>query len=1315
MGQEPEVLTVLFTDLVGSTALLSKLGDDAADDVRRSHFTVLREVIADHRGREVKSLGDGLMVAFTSARDAVACAAAMQRAVGEQADRLELRVGIDAGEPIHEGADLFGTPVVVARRLCDAAEGGQVLVSDVVRLLAGRRLDVALESIGPVPLKGLDEPVVAHAVRWRATPPRVRLCGEFAVEQAGTRIDERLPSRQARLLFALLVLERGRTLSREAIADALWPGAAPPSRDSSIRALLSGVRRVFGSGSVEGRENLRLVLPAGTTVDVEEAEASLRQAEAALARGDCAEAERSARRAVDLTAEELLAGFSAPWIDERRAALNDLSLRALEVEANAALEAGRASEAERAARRLIERAPFRESAHALLMRALAADGNIGEATLAYDRLRTLLRDELGTAPAPAVVALHERLLAGGPPPTAVAAMRPPVERPRLPPTLARAAERPFVARTAELDRLRRASAAARGGEARVVVLAGESGVGKTSLMARFAREAHEEGATVLLGRCHTEALVPYEPFVEALRQLPDDLLREQATILGRVMPELAPAGATPPHGEDPAARYVLFEAVVRALITGARRAPLLLIIDDLHWADEPTLLMLRHVARTAEHARLLILGSYRTTEVPGTEKVVRSLGDLAHDVPFERIPLAGLEDAEVAEMISTLVGRRSSLPLGAAVRRDTAGNPLFVGQLLRHLDAEGVLVARGGELILAAPEEGFGLPDSVTELVATRLSALRDQTVATLRTAAVIGREFGDELVSAVDDRPADDVLAALEEATAAGLVEEIDAGRHAFVHALVREAIQERMGLTRRRRVHRRVAEVLEAGHGDPAELAHHFLAAGDRAKGLDYSVASAERALIQLAYEDAAAHYERALTALGDADPQRRCELLLALGDARSREGDTPASKQTYREAAELAEALEHPEPLAQAALGYGGRLIWEVSRDDPHLVPLLERALARIGAADSPLRVRLLARLGGGPLRDSHDPRRRRAMAAEALAAARRLGDASTLAYALAGYISAHHSPDQTPAQAELATELIEVALRAGELERAIEAYEHRAAARTELGDLAGAAADVEAMAPLAAELRQPAQNWFVAERRAVLALHEGRLPEAEVLIEEALRIGREAMGWNAVVCHLLQRVVLRRLQGRLPEVEAAARAAAEEYAPSYPICRCAHLHVLAALGRSGEARAGLAALGADGFASLDFDETWLAAVAFLAEATHDLGEAEHAAALYERLAPYADRVAACTPEITLGAVARYLGLLAATCGRREAAVAHLEDAVAYNTRISARPFAALALHNHAALLGDRKLAAKAAEACAAVGMDVARDRPTAFRPG
>ena len=1314
MAQEPEVLAILFTDLVGSTSLLSELGDDAADELRRSHFALLRTAVADHRGREVSSLGDGLMVAFVSARDAVACAAAMQRAVSAQPNRLELRVGIDAGEPIHEGPDLSSTPVVVARRLCDAAEGGQVLVSDVVRLLCGRRLTADFDAVDQVKLKGLDQPVVAQAVRWRAAAPRLRLCGELVVEHEGTRLDGRLPSRQARLLFALLVLERRHALSRETIADAVWPHAAPPSRDSSIRALLSGVRRVFGAESVEGRESVRLVLPEGVVVDVEEAEASLGKAEAALARGDCAQALQAARRAVELTSEELLAGLSALWIDERRAALDELSLRALELEARAALEGERAPEAERAARRLIERAPYRESAHALLLRALAAGGNVGEATLAYDRLRTRLRDELGTAPAPAIVALHDRLLASEAPAPTEVATRPQAEPVgRLPLVLARAAERPFVARAAELDRLRRAWARARSGESRLVVLAGEPGVGKTSLSAQFARELHDDGTTVLLGRCHAEAVVPYEPWVEALRQLPDDLLREHAEVLGRLMPELAPGGEAPARDDDPAARYLLLEAVARALGAAAQLAPILLVLEDLHWADEPALLMLRHVARAAEQERLLMLATYRTTEIPGTEHVVRSLTDLAREVPCDRIALAGLGDAEVAEMIGALVGRRSSLPLGVAMHRDTAGNPLFVGQLLRHLEATGVLGERDGELILSASDEGLGVPDSVKELVGTRLSALTTGTVSALRTAAVIGRAFRHELVAAVVDQSAGAVLDAVEEGAAAGLVEEVDAGHLAFVHALVREAIYGQMGATRRRSLHRRVAEVLEAtGDGDPGELAHHFLTAGDRSKGLEYSVASAERALAQLAFEDAAVHYERALAALADDDPPRRCELLLALGDAQSREGDTPASKRSYREAAALAEALELPEALARAALGYGGRIIWDVWRDDPHLAALLERALAAIGEADSLLRVRLLARLGGGPLRDSHDPRRRRAMTAEALAAARRLRDPSTLAYALDGYISAHHSPDNRDEDERLATELIEVSLEAGDLERALEGYEHRATARIEAGDLAGAAADVEEEASLAADLRQPAQAWFVAIRRAVLALQEGRLAEAEVRIEEALGVGREAMGWNAEVCHVLQIVALRRLQGRLSEVEPATRAAAEEHATVYPISRCGHLHVLAALGRSGEARAGLAALAPDAFAALKFDETWLAAVAFLAEAAHDLGEAAHAATLYERLEPYAHLVAASTPEVSLGAVARYLGLLAATCGRKEAAVGHFEHAVAYNSRIGARPYAALALHDHAALVGDRNLAAQAVDAYAALGMDVLAGRAAAL---
>jgi class 3 adenylate cyclase len=1047
--QAPDVVTVLFTDLVGSTSLLSALGDDAADEVRRTHFSILRRAIADHRGSEVKSVGDGLMVAFASAREAVSCAAEMQQAVSAREDRLQLRVGIDAGEPIHDRGDLYGMPVVVARRLCDAASGGQVLVSEVVRMLAERRLELPLETIGPMRLKGIEEPVVAHAVRWQAAAPK----------------------------------------------------------------------------------------------------------------------------------------------------------------------------------------------------------------------------------------------------------------PALPAFVARAADRPFVARTPELRRLHEEWAAARSGEGRVLALAGEPGIGKTSLAANFARDARADGATVLLGRCHPEALVPYEPFVEALRQLPPETLLERAHVLARVIAELDGGDAPALPADDLAQRRMLFDAVAGALSDAAASRPVVLVLDDLHWADQPTLLLLRHAARSCEAIPLLVVATYRTTEVASTQRVVDALADVGRDICVERVTIRGLDDRDVGQLIAALDGRPSSAVLASAMRHDTAGNPLFVGQLLRHLDDTGVLVERGGELTLEDGEGQLGVPETVSELVARRLSALAPETVPALQAAAVIGRVFDDGLVTAACDGNERAALDALDAAAEAGLVEDVAPGRHAFVHALVREAIYERIGSTRRARLHRRIAATLaSAPDADPAELARHHLAGGDRANGVASSIAAAERARDQLAFEDAAAHYERALAALGGSDPERRCDLLLALGDARAREGATPAAKGAYREAADIAEALGLPERLARAAFGYGGRLLWEVSRDDPDLVPLLERALDAIGEDDSPLRVRLLARLGGGPLRDEHDPTRRRAIAREALEAARRLGDAPTLTYGLSGYIAAHHSPENTAQQAELASELIDVAMRAGDIERAIEAYEHRAAARTELGDLAAANADVDAMARLAADLRQAPQDWFVAERRAVFALHEGRLGDAEALVAEAQRIGRDAMQWSAAVTHVLQLVVLRRLQGRLAEVEPAARAAAREYATSYPICRCAHLHVLSELGRADEARAGLRALGPDGFGALDFDETWLAAVAFLAETAHALAEADHAATLYERLAPYADRVAVSTPEIAVGSVSRYLGLLASASGRTDAARAHFEDAVAYDERTGARPFVALALENHAVLAGDRDLLALAIEAYAAQGMDV-----------
>ncbi|HET8873286.1 MAG TPA: hypothetical protein VFM83_06330, partial [Gaiellaceae bacterium] len=519
--------------------------------------------------------------------------------------------------------------------------------------------------------------------------------------------------------------------------------------------------------------------------------------------------------------------------------------------------------------------------------------------------------------------------------------------------------------------------------------------------------------------------------------------------------------------------------------------------------------------------------------------------------------------------------------------------------------------------------------------------------------------------------------------------------GRMRFGHVLIRDTIYDELTPGRRVQLHRRVGDALEelyANNLEPhlAELAHHFYESARPAiaeKALSYARLAAERSLRLLAFEEAARLFTMALRVLDSMespDETVRCDLLLGLGGAYGRAGDTPRSKQAYREAARLAEALHLPDKLGRAALGYGGRISWEVSRDDEHLAHLLERALAALSTEDSTLRVRLLARLAGGPLRDSRaDAQRRRSLGVEALAMARRIRDPSTLAYALSGYASSHLSPDSTRELVELAKELIQVALDAGDMERAVEGYGEHLDASMELGDLVAVYADLEAMTILADELRQPAQLWLVAVHRAELALLEGSFEEAEELIAEARSIGKRAQSWSAAVNHGLQLYVLRREQGRLAEVEEFVRRAASDYS-SYPIWRCVLASVLAEQGSTAEARAEFEALAADDFSRLPFDEEWLISLCVVAETAARLGDSERAETLYRLLLPYADRMAVSYPEICLGPVSRFLGILAATIDRYDEGAGHFEAALTMNERLRARPSLAHTQDDYARLL-------------------------------
>jgi predicted ATPase/class 3 adenylate cyclase len=645
------VVTLLFTDLVGLTELLGDVGDDEAERLRRVHFGLLRDVALAHAGQEVKDLGDGLMVAFPSAVGAVGCAIAIQQAVhrhnARHGDhRLRVRVGLNVGEPIRDEDDYFGTAVVVAKRLCDTAEAGQIRSSAPVRRLVGSRGKFDFQRLGQTVLKGVPEPLETWKIEWE--PPQER----------------------------------------------------------------------------------RIALPTPLLVD--------------------------------------------------------------------------------------------ESAA-------------------------------------------------------------------------------LIGRDAELGELHRHWREASAGDRRVVVLVGEPGIGKTRLAAEFCRGAHAEGAVVLLGRCYEESLVPYEPFVEALRdyvsQVSIDELRVQLgphrPTLAKLVPELLGRG---PEVADTATespdreQFLLFEAVASLLRAVSGEHPLILVLDDLHWSDAPTMQLLRHLVRATEHAPLLVLGSYRETEVDEEHPLARALAELRRARALATITLAGLGEEEVMALIALQVGQSAPVSVARSIAERTEGNPFFVEELLRDT---------GSDEDWSDKLEQIKLPQSVKDVLLRRLRRLDDACRRVLAIAAVAGREFTLERVERVAAIAADQVAESLEDAIAARIVEETETlGRYSFAHALIRETIYEQLSRTRRAHLHRMIGEAIESIVGQRAvesasELAYHFSQAGDARKAYDYHAIAAAAAQRVYAVEPALVHYAGALDAAAELglepsrDPTLR-NLLLQRGRMRYRTGD-------------------------------------------------------------------------------------------------------------------------------------------------------------------------------------------------------------------------------------------------------------------------------------------------------------------------------------------------------------------------------------------------------------------------------------------
>jgi DNA-binding SARP family transcriptional activator/tetratricopeptide (TPR) repeat protein len=1139
------------------------------------------------------------------------------------------------------------------------------------------------------------------------------------VERAGA-----LRGRQVPLLLAYLVLSRDRQIGREELSLALWPEQAPRAQDAALRTLLSRLRSALGGSALPGREQLTVALPEPVWVDYEAAANGVEHGREALADGDARRAWALAQVPLNICARGLLPGLDAAWLEVRRRELDDLRLEALEIVGRAGLALGGAqlSSAQRAARALIEAEPYRESGYVLLMQALSAEGNVAEALRVFERLRSLLRDELGTAPSRETIAAHEQLLKPMPAP-AKSASPAPLQVP-LPPELIGATKAGLIGRAEELAALERLWSGLHAPDdeehpsARIGLLVGDPGIGKTRLLAELASRLHSQGAVVLRGRCTQEPLAPFQPFLEALRfyvqHAPHEHLLRTAEHHGaelqRLLPELRRRLGdlpSPPDGDSETERYRLFEAVAGLLAELAASAPVLVVLDDLQWADRPTLSLLQHLTRVPHPARVPIVGAYRAGQAEVEGPLADALADLRHEELATELRLAGLSLEQTVELVRYATGKLPSLQLTRALHERTEGNPLFVLQIVRRLDQAGVDVARAGPTELRQ----LGLPEDLKRVIAWRLAGLELESAACLRAAAVIGRDFDAAVVERVIGLSEDQFITALEQALDAGVIvpQSANPGRRAttvglgyrFAHPLIREALYEDISEPRRVRLHKRVGEALEEldqrGRGaEPdqvtgqriAMLAQHFGHSAEREdaeKAVRYSRQAGDRASDMLAYEDAAQHYARALELLKRFEPEqdeRRLALLVSLAESHIRAGDRPLANEPLREAGALAIKLSDPESLGRVAVAASRRYIQQPGVVDQALISLLDRALAMTDGEVSGLRVRVLARLCGA-LYFSADRDRMAALSEEASDLALQLEDPAARAFAAAARRRSHWGPAQLERRLADSAEILRFAGEAGDAELTLQGHAWLIVDLLEQGELDSVAAQIDAFEQLAEQIRQPLYDWQAAVWRAMRALLAGELETAERLAEQALATGARAEPVSAGQYYAAQLLEIRREQGRMGELEPALRQMVERY-PNRLAYRAALGILLIETGRPAEARDAVATLS---LAEVPEDVDWLLTMTLLADLHASLRDRDRSVELYELLLPYeAANVVIGFAASCDGPVARLLGRLAAVVGKPAEAARHFDRALEMGERLRAPLIVGRIEANRAQALGD-----------------------------
>ncbi len=1080
------------------------------------------------------------------------------------------------------------------------------------------------------------------------------------------------------LTVARLVLERPIPLQRDELAELLWPRDRPGRWEGPARQVVSRARALLVAAGAPptcitsrgGRVELHL--PGEVEVDIEITFRETAAAEELVQRCDWVRASDIATHALERLRLPFFPASDAAWTRRWQDRVRSQLLRTLHTSAHAALGAGAPDRAVPPAEEALAVDPFDEVATRALMSAYDALGSRGEALTAYERCRRRLDDELGVRPAEATEAAYRALL-GSAPRAHVRTANPTHPQARSEPL-------PFVGRHAELGRLDVDWNAVRGGDTRAVVIAGDPGIGKTRLAAQIAQAARCDDTLVLWGACLADVGLPYQPFGDILKQLVTARpwvtarLGSLTADLATLVPELIEPAEASARVSDDNVRARLFRAVQSALDL-ILTEPIVIVFDDLQFADEDALALLRHLAPIlAERACLLVI-TVRDAERP----LAAALADLHRRLPTTTLRLRGLTVDDLTEVLGLIGVKLADDAHSVATRlaARTTGNPFYVTQLV--LDAQAT----------RRPFDAAAVPDAVAQLVALRLDALDRDFTSTLVLAALAGAQFDLATLESCSSIEPERLLDIVEDLSRQHFLAEQGADTFTFVHELVRDAVLATISDTRRRRLHRRLADALAGNDADPALLAHHYLAAGpgsvrDATHAL---LESGNAALVQAAWSVARRQFATAAELAADVD--ERCDALIGVGRAQRALGNARESRTALEAALTLARSNQRGRRAAQATLAFvggGGRGV-AVDLEDAERAALLRAALDGLRDDDVDLLVAVLAELALAlVLTDAKDERD--ALAQRSLREARRSNDTNGLVVALQARRIALMGPAGTIARVADGREALALPAREVTAERRLAAELGLVEDLVELGDRAGVDEAIQHARVLADQLAHPYWSWATTSWRALIAVIDGRLDDAEALAFEALAYQAPAEHPEAVAALGVNLVDIRLFQGRAAEMLDLLHAAAEQN-PHIPTYRAVLALCCSQAGALDAARDAFEQLAARDFV-LPADSNWLLAVAALADTAATLGDRERAHTLVRLLAPYRDRhvVLNCFGGggAYWGPVAHHLGRLEALLGRPKQASELLQRAIGAAETLGAFAFATTSRETLSALDSD-----------------------------